>query len=127
MKHTDAEWKEKLTDEQFNVLRKAGTEAPFTGKFNDHHEGGVYTCAGCGHELFSSDTKFNSGSGWPSFTDPMNTENVILHEDISLGMRRTEVRCKNCDGHLGHVFPDGPAGKDRYCINSCSLDFKKES
>ena len=125
---TEAEWREELTPEQYEVLRKAGTEPAFTGKYFDCHDDGIYRCAGCGAELFSSDTKFDSGTGWPSFTDPMNTENVELHEDRSYGMVRTEVTCKRCGGHLGHVFPDGPGpGGQRFCINSCSLDFVPQS
>lgn len=120
-------WKEKLTPEQYNVLREKGTEAPFKGKYVDNHESGMYECAACGHELFSSDTKFDSGSGWPSFDQPVNKENVILNVDDTYGMSRTEVVCKNCGSHLGHVFNDGPKETtgQRYCINSCSLSFKK--
>lgn len=127
MPQTNDEWKKALTDEQYRVLREAGTERAFTGTYYNHHEDGMYHCAGCGSVLFGSDTKFGSGSGWPSFTDPANTEHVTLHSDNSHGMMRTEVRCKSCDGHLGHVFPDGPgASGQRYCINSCALDFKKK-
>ncbi|OGM97073.1 MAG: peptide-methionine (R)-S-oxide reductase [Candidatus Yanofskybacteria bacterium RIFCSPHIGHO2_02_FULL_38_22b] len=124
---TEEEWKTCLTPEQYKVLRKAGTEAAFTGKYYKHHETGMYVCAACGQELFSSDTKFDSGTGWPSFTEPVNRELVELKEDKSHGMIRTEVLCKNCGSHLGHVFPDGPKekGGQRYCINSLSLDFKK--
>jgi peptide-methionine (R)-S-oxide reductase len=120
-------WKAKLSPEQYKITREKGTEAPFSGKYLDNHEDGTYTCVACGHELFASDTKFESGSGWPSFTNPMNRENVELHIDSSLGMQRVEVTCANCGAHLGHVFPDGPADKggQRYCINSVSLDFKK--
>ncbi|MEY2475565.1 MAG: peptide-methionine (R)-S-oxide reductase [Actinomycetota bacterium] len=122
---SDEEWRAELTPEQYEVLRRKGTERPFTGEHVDNKADGTYVCAGCGAELFSSGTKFESGTGWPSFTDPMNTENVELHTDTSHGMVRTEVTCKACGGHLGHVFPDGPgAGGQRYCINSCSLDFK---
>jgi peptide-methionine (R)-S-oxide reductase len=122
---TDDEWRAELTPEQYDVLRRKGTERPFTGKYVDNKADGTYVCAACGNELFSSGTKFESGTGWPSFTDPMNTEHVELHEDRSHGMVRTEVTCKACGGHLGHVFPDGPGpGGQRYCINSCSLDFK---
>lgn len=121
------EWKEKLTKEQYHVLRKKGTEAPFTGKYWDNHEEGIYKCAACGTELFSSDTKFESGTGWPSFSDVINNENIELKEDRSFGMRRMEVLCKNCGGHLGHLFMDGPKPTNcRYCINSVSLDFEKE-
>ena len=125
---SEQEWQEELTPEQFAVLRQKATEAPFTGKFVDNHESGVYRCAGCGLELFGSDTKFDSGTGWPSFTDPMNLENVELVPDDSHGMHRTEVICKRCGSHLGHVFDDGPteAGGKRYCINSCSLDFEQK-
>ena len=122
---TDEEWRQQLTPEQYEVLRRKGTERPFTGEYVNNKDDGTYTCAACGAELFSSATKFESGTGWPSFTDPMNTENVELHEDRSHGMVRTEVTCKRCGGHLGHVFPDGPGpGGQRFCINSCSLDFK---
>jgi peptide-methionine (R)-S-oxide reductase len=122
---TDEEWRAELTPEQYEILRMKGTERAFTGEYVDNKDDGTYTCAACGAELFSSDTKFDSGTGWPSFTDPMNTENVELHDDRSHGMVRTEVTCKRCGGHLGHVFPDGPGpGGQRYCINSCSLDFK---
>ena len=124
---TDAEWREELTPEQYQVLRQGGTERAFTGRFWDCHDDGVYRCAGCGAELFDSTTKFESGSGWPSFTEPAFAAAVELRPDDSLGMRRTEVVCKRCGGHLGHVFDDGPpdAGGLRYCINSCSLDLER--
>ena len=116
-----------LAPELYRVARQGGTEAPFSGKYYKEHSAGMYKCAVCGSELFSSDTKFNSGTGWPSFTDPINLENIELHEDTSFGVHRTEVRCKNCHAHLGHVFDDGPADKGgkRYCINSVCLDLEK--
>jgi peptide-methionine (R)-S-oxide reductase len=119
------EFKEKLTPEEYRVLREAGTEAPFTGKYVDHHEDGMYRCRACGAALFSSDKKFDSGSGWPSFTDPAVAEHVGTRADDSHGMHRTEVYCKNCGSHLGHVFDDGPRdqGGKRYCINSVCLEF----
>ena len=122
---SDQEWKLDLSPEQFKVLRQCGTEPPFSGKYVHHKEDGTYVCAGCGNELFSSETKFESGSGWPSFWEKMSDESVEFHEDNSHGMRRTEVVCKKCGGHLGHVFNDGPNPTGlRYCINSLSLDFK---
>lgn len=126
MPKADEEWKKKLTPEQYQVLRKKGTEMPFTGKYVHNREKGMYVCAACGAELFSSDTKFDSGTGWPSFDKPANTKNIELKKDDSLGMERIEVTCKKCGGHLGHLFDDGPTetGK-RFCINSCALDFKK--
>ncbi|HEY7073845.1 MAG TPA: peptide-methionine (R)-S-oxide reductase MsrB [Solirubrobacteraceae bacterium] len=122
---TDAQWRADLTPEQYETLRRAGTERPFTGKYWNAHEDGMYRCAGCGAQLFSSGTKFDSGSGWPSFTEPAVAEAVELRRDLSHGMIRTEVVCRRCGGHLGHLFDDGPADKGgmRYCINSCSLDF----
>lgn len=126
MPETDEEWRKKLSAQAYRVLRRKGTEIPFTGELLHNRESGVYTCGGCGEELFSSDTKFDSGTGWPSFSDIMNNRNVKTHTDSSLGMKRTEVVCAKCGGHLGHVFDDGPTptGK-RYCINSCALGFKK--
>ena len=122
---TEEEWRQELTPEQYEVLRLKGTERPFTGALVNNKESGMYRCAACDAELFSSDTKYDSRSGWPSFTEPANLENVELHKDRSHGMVRTEVTCKSCGGHLGHVFDDGPGPTgERYCINSCSLDFK---
>lgn len=127
MKHLDEkQWKEKLTPEQYEILRLKGTDAPFSGEYVDHHENGLYTCAACGKPLFSSDTKFESHSGWPSFYDVASKGNVELNRDSSHGMARTEVVCANCGGHLGHLFDDGPTDKtgQRFCINSTSLKFK---
>jgi peptide-methionine (R)-S-oxide reductase len=123
---TDAEWREELTDEEYRILREAGTEAPFSGEYVDHKGDGRYDCAGCGAVLFESGTKFDSGCGWPSFYD-VDTDRVETRLDTSHGMRRTEVLCANCGGHLGHVFEDGPepTGK-RYCINSVALEFDEE-
>ena len=121
----DEQWRRELTPLQYSVLRQAHTERPFTGEYVHTHTGGFYRCAGCGSKLFSSGAKFDSGTGWPSFSEPAVAEAVELRPDNSLFMRRTEVVCRRCGGHLGHVFKDGPTETgDRYCINSCSLDFE---
>jgi peptide-methionine (R)-S-oxide reductase len=124
---SDAEWREELTPEQYYILRQKGTEPAFTGALYRNHDSGAYHCAACGALLFKSDTKFESGSGWPSFWNPAENAAVETHEDNSHGMRRIEVTCARCGGHLGHVFPDGPRPTGlRYCINSASLRFEKE-
>ena len=121
----ESEWRKRLSPDQFHVLRQAGTEAPFSGRYNDTKADGIYRCAGCALPLFDSDDKYDSGSGWPSFTQAVAPEHVVEHRDTSHGMTRVEVRCARCDGHLGHVFPDGPPPtRQRYCMNSVSLDFR---
>lgn len=125
---TDAEWKKLLTPEQYYVTREKGTERPFTGKYDDFWEKGIYKCVSCGAELFSSDTKFDAGCGWPSFYDAVDKGNIVIKKDYSLGMVRDEVICARCGAHLGHVFNDGPAPtKQRYCMNSVSIDFEKKA
>lgn len=127
-KFSDKELKEKLTPEEYKILREGGTEAPFTGVFYDHNDDGVYTCKVCGNELFNSDTKYDSKSGWPSFYDVFDKDKVVLVEDKKFGMDRTEVKCANCDSHLGHLFDDGPEpSRKRFCINSVCLNFKKQN
>ena len=127
LNRTDAEWRAKLTPEQYRILRQAGTEPPFSGELLDVKHKGEFRCAACGEPLFASDHKYDSGSGWPSFTQPKDPDKVSEQHDVTHGMTRTEVRCARCDGHLGHVFPDGP-GPDgqRYCINSAALSFAGE-
>jgi peptide-methionine (R)-S-oxide reductase len=124
---SDEEWRRSLTPEQYRILREKGTERPFTGQYAETDTPGVYLCAACGLELFPSETKFDSGCGWPSFSDPLDKEHVEEHEDLSHGMTRVEVTCSRCGGHLGHVFPDGPQPTGlRYCINSASLHLDKK-
>lgn len=124
---TDEEWRAELTPEQYQILRQKGTERAFTGVYHDEKSRGTYRCAGCGQELFASDAKYDSGSGWPSFVEPADVAAVETHTDTTHGMVRTEVTCSRCGGHLGHVFPDGPGPSgQRFCINSASLDLKRD-
>jgi peptide-methionine (R)-S-oxide reductase len=127
VERSEQEWRELLEPDRYEVLRRKGTERAFTGALLDNKKTGMYVCAACGNPLFSSDTKFDSGSGWPSFWSPFEDDNVVTEDDFSHGMHRVEVTCAKCGGHLGHVFPDGPRDKTglRYCINSLSLDFEE--
>ncbi|MGH9119961.1 MAG: peptide-methionine (R)-S-oxide reductase MsrB [Acidimicrobiales bacterium] len=127
VERTEDEWQERLSPQQYEILRRKGTEPPFSGEYVYNKSTGTYRCAGCGAELFGSDTKFDSGTGWPSFTEPAVARNIVTENDLSYGMRRIEVNCARCGGHLGHVFPDGPGPTGlRYCINSCALDFEED-
>jgi methionine-R-sulfoxide reductase len=126
---TEAQWKEQLTEEQFYIIRKKGTDRPYTGKYDQHWEEGTYECAACGNELFTSNTKFDAGCGWPSFYEALDKTKIVEKPDYSHGMKRIEILCAKCGGHLGHVFDDGPSDKGglRYCVNSTSLQFKNKS
>ena len=125
---SDSEWKKLLTKEQYHIAREKGTESPFSGKYYNSKEQGIYRCVCCGNKLFSSETKFDSGTGWPSFYAPTAKENIELHDDVTHGMKRTEVICSSCNAHLGHVFNDGPKPSGlRYCINSAVLDLSKDN